>query len=252
MIERDRNPSRVARYTCAAIAAALVIAAGASIAQAQSNSIPSIRSQGGGQTLELQPSMPSPQSSMPQQGGDDNTRVIPVIPPNAQVLTLPQASTDFIGKWGGHLELTRHYGHGSPPPQTGVSLVFGEQEGGVVLATTVFGNADAQIISTKAVTDGPRTVKLEVKGLELGDDPPLRHIEKITLEMIDKDQVKCHKLVDLYVSGFPDPAMEAEYTGTLHPLTRREDRMLTEEAIRSGQVPRARINEGNPPPPPSE
>ncbi len=251
MIDRENFP-RLALCGYAAIAAGVLIAVGAWPVLAQSSSVPNIRSQGG-QTLELQPSMPSPQSSMPQQGGgDDNTRVIPVIPPNAQVLTLPQASTDFIGKWGGHLDLTRHYGHGTPPEQTGVSLVFGEQDGGVVLATTVFGNADAQILSTKATSDGPRTVKLEVQGLELGDDPPLRHIDKITLEMIDKDQVKCPKLVDLYVSGFHDPAMEAEYTGTLHPLTRREDRMLTEEAIRSGQVPRARINQGNPPPQPSE
>jgi len=251
MIDRENLP-RLARFASAAVVAAFAIAAAVRPAHAQSSSVPNIRSQGGGQTLELQPSMPSSQNSIPRQGGDDNTRVIPVIPPNAQVLTLPQASTDFIGKWGGHLELTRHYGHGEPPPQTGVSLVFGEQNGGVVLATTVFGNAQAQILSTKAVTDGPRTVKLEVKGLELGDDPPLRHIEKITLEMIDKDQVECHKLVDLYVSGFHDPAMEAEYTGTLHPLTKREDRMLTEEAIRSGQVPRAQINQGNPSPPPSE
>ncbi|MHB8384404.1 MAG: hypothetical protein ACYDC3_18935 [Candidatus Binataceae bacterium] len=247
MIER-KNLAAV--FVSANLVLAMFLVARASPAHAQSSSAPSIRSQGGGQTLELQPSNPSPQNSAPQQGGDDNTRVIPVIPPNAQVLTLPQASTDFIGKWGGHLDLTRHYGHGAPPPQTGVSLIFGEQNGSVVLATTVFGNANAQILSTKAVTDGPRTVKLEVKGLELGSDPPLRHIEKVTLQMIDKDQVKCHKLVDIYVSGFHDPAMEAEYTGTLHPLTRREDRRLTEEAIESGQVPRARIDQGNPPLPP--
>jgi len=252
MMLQRKDYSRFKRYGRVAIAAAIAFAIGGRPARAQSSSIPAIRSQGG-QTLELKPSMPSSQNPMPQQGGtDDNTRVIPVIPPNAQVLTLPQASTDFIGKWGGHLDLTRKYGRGNPPARTGVSLVFGEQDGGVVLATTVFGSASAQILETKASTDGPRTVKLLVKGLELGDDPPLRHVEKITLEMINKDQVQCHKSVDLYVSGFTDPLMEAEYEGTLRPLTRREDRMLTEEAIRSGQVPRAEINQGNPPPPPSE
>jgi hypothetical protein len=252
-MDQRKNYARLAPYGCVAIAAAIALALGAGQpARAQSSSIPDLRSQGG-QTLELKPSIPSSQSPMPQQGSnDDNTRVIPVIPPNAQVLTLPQASTDFIGKWGGHLELTRKYGRGNPPAQTGVSLVFGEQNGGVVLATTVFGSASAQILETKASTDGPRTVKLLVKGLELGDDPPLRHVEKVTLEMINKDEVQCRKSVDLYVSGFTDPVMEAEYKGTLHPLTRREDRMLTEEAIRSGQVPRAQINQGNPPPPPSE
>lgn len=248
MLRRSRI-AILSRYGRIAAAAAVAAAIAAPRALAQSSAVPDIGSQGG-QTLELRPSIPSPQNSIPQQGeGDDNTRVIPVIPPNAQVLTLPQASTDFIGKWGGHLELTRKYGRGNPPEQTGVSLIFGEQNGGVVLATTVFGSASSQVLSTKAVTDGPRTVKLSVEGLELAGDPPVRHIEKVTLEMINKDQVECRKTVDLYVSGFTDPVMEAEYKGTLRPLTRREDRMLTEEAIRSGEVPRAQINQGNPPPP---
>jgi hypothetical protein len=243
------------RYGGLAIAAAFAAALAAAPAHAQASAVPEIRSQGGGQTLELKPPEPAAQLPMPQPGAnDDNTRVIPVIPPDAQVLTLPQASTDFIGKWGGHLELTRHYGRVAAPQQTGVSLIFGEQNGGVVLATTVFGSATSQVISTKAVTDGPRTVKLSVEGLELGGQTPLRHIEKVTLDMINKNQVSCRKTVDIYVSGFTDPLMEAKYKGTLRPLTRREDRMLTEEAIRSGEVPRAQINQGNPslPPPPSE
>ncbi|HUY28378.1 MAG TPA: hypothetical protein VMV27_13245 [Candidatus Binataceae bacterium] len=238
-----------------AAVAAFAVAIAAPCASAQSNAMPQLQHQGGDQTLELQPAMPSPQNSIPPRSNDDNTRVIPVIPPNSQVLTLPQASTDFIGKWGGHLELTRNYGRGHPPAQTGVSLVFGERDGGVVMATTVFGSATSQVISTQASTDGPRTVKLVVKGLELGGTTPVRHIEKVTLEMVNRDLVKCRKSVDLYVSGFTDPIMEAHYEGTLHPMTRREDRMLTEEAIRSGEVPRARIDQGNPPlpqPPPSE
>ncbi|HVA79870.1 MAG TPA: hypothetical protein VNF29_02995 [Candidatus Binataceae bacterium] len=246
-MRRSENPARLA---AAAFATAFALVVAAPCARAQSNAMPQIQRQGGDQTLELKPAMPSPQNSIPPQSNDDNTRVIPVIPPNSQVLTLPQASTDFIGKWGGHLELTRNYGRGHPPAETGVSIVFGERDGGVVMATTVFGSATSQVISTKASTDGPRTVKLEVKGLELGDNPPLRHIEKVTLEMVNRDLVKCRKSVDLYVSGFTDPVMEAHYEGTLHPMTRREDRMLTEEAIRSGEVPRARIDQGNPPPPP--
>lgn len=251
MIERDRNFPRLARCACVTVAAVFLITAGASIARAQSGSIPSIRSQSGGQTLELQPSIPSPQTSMPQQGGDDNTRVIPVIPPNAQVLTLPEASLDFIGNWGGHLRLKRHYGRGHPPELMGTSMIFGEQNGGVVLATTVIGSPDMQVLETKAETDGPRAVSLKVEGVDIGSQPPLRNIGKVYLELISKNEVKCTQTEDIYVSGFPDPIMETEFSGTLHPLTRREERLLGEEAAQSG-VPRAQIREGNPPPQPSE
>lgn len=252
MVNRDRNLQRLARYACAAMVAAFVVAMGAARAHAQSSSIPNIRSQGGGQTLELQPTMPSPQTSMPQQQGeDDNTRVIPVIPPNAQVLTLPEASPDFIGNWGGHLRLKRHYGRGHPPDLMGTSMIFGEQNGGVVLATTVIGSPDMQVLETKAETDGPRAVSLKVEGVDIGSQPPLRNIGKVYLELISKNEVKCTQTEDIYVSGFPDPIMETEFTGTLHPLTRREERLLGEEAAQSG-VPRAQIREGNPPPQPSE
>jgi hypothetical protein len=249
MFERHRN--LLVRYGYPAVAAVFFIAAGACPAYAQSSSVPNIRSQGGGQTLELQPSQPSPQTSTPQQENDDNTRVIPVIPPNAQVLTLPEASLDFIGNWGGHLRLTRHYGRGHPPELMGTSMIFGEQNGGVVLATTVIGSPDMQVLETKAKTDGPRAVSLRVEGLDVGSQPPLRNIGKVYLELISKNEVKCTQTEDIYVSGFPDPIMETEFSGTLHPLTRREERLLGEEAAQSG-VPRAQIREGNPPPQPSE
>ncbi|HYB89792.1 MAG TPA: hypothetical protein VEC38_01975 [Candidatus Binataceae bacterium] len=210
---------------------------------------PAIRSQGG-QTLEVAPVAPiapAPQNPAPG-ASDDNTRVIPTIPPEDQVLVLPQASSDFLGKWGGHLTLTTHYGEGQPPADAIVSLMFGQREGHVVLATTVLGNADSQILDYHADTDGPRAVKLELSGLDISTRPPLRHVEKLTLALSDDNQIRCHKLVDIYLAGMSDPLLEAEYDGTLHTLTRREDRMLSEEVLRRGAVPRLRIEEGNPPP----
>jgi len=205
-----------------------------------------VRSQGG-QTLEVAPTAPAPQNPGPG-ASDDNTRVIPAIPPTDQVLVLPQASTDFLGKWGGHLALTNHYGNVEPPADAIVSLMFGQREGRVVLATTVLGSSDTQILDYHADTDGPRAVKLELTGVDINTRPPLRHVEKLSLALASDNQIRCHKLVDIYVAGIRDPLLEAEYEGTLHTLTRREDRMLGEEVLRRGGVPRLRIEEGNPPP----
>jgi len=172
--------------------------------------------------------------------------VIPVIPPEQDVLVLPQASTDFLGKWGGQLQLVHKYGPADPPKTSPVSFTFGNRDGQVVLATTVFGAPDTQILKTTANAEGPRKVLLEIKGLDLSQRPAIRHVEKLTLELKGNDRVRCVKMVDLYVAGSADPAVEAEYEGSLSVLTPSEDRMIGEEVLRRGMVPRARIDEGNP------
>jgi hypothetical protein len=243
--------ARNAAWRRAARVVALVALAAAELAPivppARAQQQGAIRSQSG-QTLELAPNLAGqqPRAQAPR-ANDDNTRVIPVIPPNSQVMVLPQASTDFIGKWGGHIALTHHYGSIEPPADNIVSLLFGSRDGHVVLATTVFGGENAQILDTHADSDGPRAVTVNLTGLEISTRPPLRHVEKLSLELKGNNEIECRKLVDIYITGIRDPVMEAEYEGTLHPLTRREDRILTEEVLRMGVVPRGRIEEGNPP-----
>ena len=182
----------------------------------------------------------------------DSTRVIPVIPPNQEVLVLPQASRDFLGHWGGQLTLVNKFGAVDVPETAMMSFTFGERSGQVVLATTVFGTPDSQVLKTSAEAEGPSEVKLEVAGLDLSQQPPIRHIEKVTIALAGNNQVRCTKRVDLYVQGMSGPAAEAVYEGILGPMTRREGQMISEELIRSGDIPRATINEGNPPPQPLE
>ena len=196
------------------------------------------------------PSLGNQQASVPRPPKSDSTKVIPVIPPNQEVLVLPQASRDFLGFWGGQLTLLNRYGDTDPPEHQMVSFTFGEREGQVVLATTVYGNANAQVLKTSAEAEGPTKVVLTLEGLDLSTQPPLRHIEKLTISLVGTDQVKCKKQMDLYMPGVSGPAAEALYEGMLGPMTRREGRMICEEIIRNGEVPRATINEGNPPPPP--
>src|SRR5262249_52297217 len=81
------------------------------------------------------PSLGNQQASVPQPPKSDSTKVIPVIPPNQEVLVLPQASRDFLGFWGGQLTLLNKYGDTDPPEHQMVSFTFGERQGQVVLAT---------------------------------------------------------------------------------------------------------------------
>ena len=217
------------------------------------------------------PSAPPPPPSMPQTNNEltlpsltnqrasiapppksDSTRVIPVIPPNQEVLVLPQASRDFLGFWGGQLTLVNKYGDTEPPEHQMVSFTFGERDGQVVLATTVYGNADAQVLNTTAEAEGPSKVKLTLSGLDLGTEPPLRHIEKLVISLDGNNRVQCKKQMDLYEPGMSGPIAEAVYEGVLGPMSRRDDRMISEEIIRNGEVPRATINEGNAPQLPPE
>lgn|GEM_PF-3354929 len=198
------------------------------------------------------PSMTNQQASMPPPAQSDNTKIIPVIPPQQDVLVLPQASRDFLGHWGGQLTLVNKFGAVDVPETALMSFTFGERNGQVVLATTVFGSPDSQVLKTSAEAEGPSEVKLEVKGLDLSQQPPIRHVEKVTIALAGSNQVRCTKQVDLYVPGVSGPAAEAVYEGTLTPMTRQERRMISEELMRSGDVPRATINEGNLPPQPME
>ncbi len=237
--------SRLQRWCVAAFAAAMMLIAAPAAAQ-DTLTIP----RQAGASQDAGPPIMGPQSQRPfaPPPNEDNTRVIPVIPPNAQVLVLPQASADFLGKWGGHLALAYKSGVVKPPRDAIMSLLFGKRAGQVVLATTVFGSTNSQVLETKAESEGPRAVKIVLKGLDLSTQPALQHTEKIRLELERSDLVRCRKTVTLYAPG-PGQIMEAEYEGELRPLTAREDRLLTEEVLRHGDVPRAQIEEGNPPPP---
>ncbi len=228
------------------VAAALLIAIACAAAAVAQQSAPTLRGQQGG-TLEISPLVASQgQQGVPQGGG--NVREIPVIPPNQQVLTLPRASTDFLGRWGGAIMLTDSSGEANPPREALVSFLFGKRGGEVVLATTVFGSVQSQVLNTSAVSDGPRAVKITIAGLDYSHQPPLRHIEKVRLELAGGNRIKCTKTVELYLSGSPDPAAAARYEGLLHPLSAAENRYLAEQILRKGVVPRARIEQGNPPP----
>jgi hypothetical protein len=234
--------SRVKKIAVLVSALALAFAAGA---RAQSDA-PSFQHQGGGNELEIQPRLNSQQPATPPQ--DDNTRVIPVIPRDQQVLILPQASRDFIGKWGGHLTLDHHSDNVEPPETTVVSVLFGERDGGVVLATDVLANRNINVLRATADSDGPRAVTVTVQAVDFTPRPPLRQVNKLTLRLVSPDQVECDQLADFYITGISHPIAEVEYTGTLKALTRREDRILGEEAAASGKEPVWHIQQGNPPP----
>jgi len=183
------------------------------------------------------PSLNNQRASIAPPPKSDSTRVIPVIPPNQEVLVLPQASRDFLGNWGGDLTLVTKFGPSDPPEHPVMSFMFGDRGGQVVLATTVFGNPDTQVLKTTADSDGPDKVKLEVAALDLRQDPPVRHIEKLTFELAGPNRVRVTRRVDFYVPGYSGPAAEA----------------VTDEMIRrTGNVPRATIDEGDAPPLPPE
>jgi hypothetical protein len=188
------------------------------------------------------------EASIPRAPKSDNTKIIPVIPPNQEVLVLPEASHNFLGRWGGKLHLVNKYGDFDAPERSEVGLTFGERNGQVVMATTVYGSADSQVLKTEATAEGPYKVRLVVSGLDISEQPAVRHIEKMTMELAANDEVQCRKRVDFYVSGFTEPVAEAVYEGTLKPLTAREQEKLGAAILRSGAVPRARIDQGNPPP----
>jgi len=231
------------RLIVGALGAALVF----SSATAHAQSGPDIRSQSG-QTLELAPNIASqnPQQGMPRP--EDNSRVIPVIPPSQRVLTLPQASRDFLGRWGGHLQRTHKYGRADFPDDMVASLTFGDRGGSVVLATDVIGDRDSNVLQASADTDGPRAVTMTVQSLDISSRPALRQVNKLSVRLNSNNELEGVQRVDFYVTGISEPLAEVEYEGKLKPLTPEAERELQAEVERTGKVPVGKIREGNPPP----
>ena len=178
----------------------------------------------------------------------NSTREIPVIPPSQQVLTLPQASRDFLGKWGGHLERTYKYGRANFPDEMVASLTFGDRDGNVVVATGILGSRDANILQTSANSDGPRSVTLTVQSVDISTQPPLRQVNKLSVRLTDDNQLQSTQRVDFYITGISEPLAEVEFEGKLKPLTRAEDEVLQDEVRSSGKELIGKIREGNPPP----
>src|SRR5712692_4726038 len=56
--------------------------------------------------------------------------------PGQTTLTIPQASHDFIGEWGGYLQLDNVLGDINAPDEAIVGLAFGEENGTVFMRTT--------------------------------------------------------------------------------------------------------------------
>ena len=191
-------------------------------------------------------------STPPPPPKSDSTRVIPVIPPNQEVLVLPQASRDFLGHWGGGLSLVSKFGPSDAPEHLPISFKFGERGGQVALATTVFANPNVQILKTRADSAGPSEVKFEVVAMNLGSESPVRHVEKVTITLDGANRVRVIRRIDFYVSGQPDPVAGAVYQGSLSVITGRESDMFSQQALRDGMTPMERINEGGFPQQPPE
>ncbi len=207
----------------------LMFAAIPSFAHAQSP--PSITSQEG-ETLEL-PTAPlrSQQPAGPLIHAD----------PSNSVLVIPQASRDFIGEWGGKLTLDTVIGGVRPPRHAIVSVGFGEKDGAVFMRTTAFAGPGARIIDTSAQVLTPRRVKLSLEGFDYSHDPPIRHVESLSLALVGKDRMDCIKYVDLYIQGSPDPIAQVDFHGTLRPMTEDERQALEMEVLQKGEVPQANI-----------
>ena len=218
---------------------ALLASSAAGFAQQDNPAIRRQNSDSG--TLEIAPQVnprqPPNAAALPQASEE---------PPSEPVLVIPQASREFVGRWGGHLSLARSSGRLAAPPDAIVSLLFGERGGNVFLRTTVFGGRDSNILKTGADVMGPRDVTLKVEGLEISHRPPIRHVEKLRLSLNDAGALDVVKSVSLYVTGDSEPFAEADYRGTLHQLTSAEERELDREVTERGEVPQATIRERRP------
>lgn len=215
----------------AIIALVLLVLAGAGLAQ-----MPTLPRQGGRGTLEI---APQPQPNLPQ--NPPQAQPTARFEPPQSMLIIPQASRDFIGEWGGKLQVQSVVGHVHPPPTTIVSLLFGETNGAVFIRTTAFADPNSNILDTSAEVIDPRRVKLKLKGLEIQYRPPVRHFETLSLALVGHDRMDCSKNVDLYVAGNPNPVASVDYHGTLRLLSAEERRELEREVIESGAIPQRTI-----------
>jgi len=161
--------------------------------------------------------------------------------PSQRILVIPKASRDFVGEWGGHLQVDNVIGRISPPEESVVSLAFGQNNGDVFMRTTAFGNPLSHIVDTKAKVQNPRKVVLELEGIEMGNNPPLRHVEHMSLALISKDEMDCLKYVDFYLPGNSTPIASVDYHGRLKIIGDQERRALETEVLEQGEVPQSRI-----------
>ncbi len=203
-----------------------VIAPGASAQQ--------IGSQRSGGALELPP--------VTGQHQRPTSRATPVpMEPGQNVLIIPRASRDFVGEWGGHLRLTRALGEVPAANDAIVSLAFGESHGVVFMQTTAFAGRSSQIVQTSADLVNPKTIKLQLKGLETAFNPPIVHKEELHLALFGKNTMNCLKYVDFYAPGRDMPIASMAYEGNLHILTEEERRALRDQVLSRGQVPQKTI-----------
>ncbi len=190
-----------------------------------------IQRQQGSNSLEIAPPVHRRQPTAP-----------PIVSaPSQHVLVIPSASHDFLGEWGGHLRLENVVGEIDPPDSSIVSLAFGDQGGDVFMRTTAFANPTAQIVDTTAKVVTPRKVTLKLEGMEFSNDPPLRHVERLSLALVNKDTMDCLKYVDFYRPGDSEPIASADYHGTLRLIGDVERHQLEREVEEHGEIPQSTI-----------
>ncbi len=197
--------------------------------------------------VTLQPGQGSGTLEIPPLGnfGQGRRAAPPPIPsePSQSVLTIPQASRDFVGEWGGRLYVEAVTGDVHPPRHSIMSLVFGERAGTVFMHTTAFAGPNARIVRTAASVVDPRRVKIDLIGFELNYRPPLRHVERIRLELVGRNRLNCSKTVDFYQSGRQQPIASVDYRGTLRIMDDELRRELEREVIEHGGVPQGEIED---------
>jgi len=180
---------------------------------------------------------------LPQQLPTHDTGTLPPITlgPGQSTLTIPQASRDFIGEWGGYLRLDNVVGDIDAPEEAIVSLTFGEENGTVFMHTTAFARRNSIITKTTAQLLNPRRLKLTLEGYELKANPPLKHVESLSIALVGKNQMDCLKYVDLYLPGGGNPVASIDYHGNLRQLSAAERQELQEEVMQSGSIPQKQI-----------
>jgi hypothetical protein len=193
-----------------------------------------IQHQGSG-TLEVPPAPGGQTQVLPREPAAAPMR------PGQNVLVIPRASRDFVGEWGGHLRLTRVIGMAPASHDSIVSLAFGENNGTVFMQTTAFAGRSSQIVQTSADVVNPKTIKLNLKGLEMSFSPPIVHKEELHLALTGKNRMNCLKYVDFYQPGSDVAVASMAYEGDLHILTPQERRALTEQVLKKGQIPQQQI-----------
>jgi hypothetical protein len=180
---------------------------------------------------------------LPQRSQTPDTGTLPpvTLQPGQSTLTIPQASRDFIGEWGGYLRLDNVLGDIDAPEEAIVGLAFGEESGTVFMRTTAFARRSSIITKTTAQLLNPRRLKLTIEGYELKANPPLKHVESLSIALVGKNKMDCLKYVDFYLPGGGNPVASIDYHGSLRQLTEAERQELQQEVMQSGAIPQKQI-----------